>query len=219
MRSKLEIAVYFDLICPWCLIGKRNLETALGLLAESDPGLSVAVDWRSAQLLPDTPVEGVDFAEFYERRLGGRVAVGVRQGQVLEAAKAAGCTIAFEKIRRFPNTARAHRLLQLARTSAGPDGFAALLDRLFAAYFADGLDIGDPEVLTLLAAETGLDPQAARSALDDAAGDGRWRWQAPGVPTFVFDDGAAVSGAYPPATLRDLIRRAAARPASRILAG
>jgi len=132
MSSELAATVYFDLICPWCLIGKRNLETALTMLAQSDPHVTVKVDWRSTQLLPHVPEDGLDFTAFYEARLGGAAAVRARQAQVLAAAREAGCEIAFERILRMPNTAKAHRLLHFAR-SAGPGRFEQLLDRLFQA--------------------------------------------------------------------------------------
>jgi predicted DsbA family dithiol-disulfide isomerase len=211
MPSELTVAVYFDLICPWCLIGKRNLEAAIALLGESDPTLSVKVDWRSAQLLPRLPDDGVDFTVFYEGRLGGAAAVRLRQAQVQAAASAAGCAIVFERIRRMPNTARAHRLLHFARRNGAQDRFERLLDRLFRAYFVDGLDIGDPQILADLAEACGYVADAAKPVVDDTSLDHEWRQQAPGVPFYVFEGGASISGAHPPQTLHQQLRRSAGR--------
>jgi predicted DsbA family dithiol-disulfide isomerase len=208
MSCELAVTVNFDLICPWCLIGKRNLETALTMLERSDPQVTVKVDWRSTQLLPHVPDDGFDFTAFYEARLGGAAAVRARQAQVLAAAREAGCEIAFERIRRMPNTAKAHRLLNFAG-SAEPGRFEQLLDRLFQAHFVDGLDIGDAGVLASLAQACGHDGKTAAKWIQDPRLDSTWRGAAAGVPFYVFGDGAAVSGAHPPATLHEQMRRAA----------
>jgi predicted DsbA family dithiol-disulfide isomerase len=208
MSSELAVTVYFDLICPWCLIGKRNLETAFTMLEQSDPQVTVKVDWRSTQLLAHVPDDGLDFTAFYEARLGGAAAVRARQAQVLAAAREAGCEIAFERIPRMPNTAKAHRLLHFAR-SAGPSRFEQLLDRLFQAHFMDGLDIGDAGVLASLAQACGYDGKTTATRIQDPRLDSAWRGAAAGVPLYVFGDGAAISGAHPPATLHGQMRRAA----------
>jgi predicted DsbA family dithiol-disulfide isomerase len=208
MRSELIIAVCFDLICPWCLIGRHHLQAAVAMMAESDPRVAVRVDWRSVQLLPQIPDEGLDFVEFYDRRLGGPEAVRARQRQVLGAASAAGCEIDFGRIRRMPNTARAHRLLQFARTSGDEVRFERLLDRLFAAHFVEGLDIGDAAVLEHLADGQGYPADAARARMNDTGRDGDWRHDAPSVPLFVAG-GRAIAGAHPPQALQVLMRAAA----------
>ncbi|HEY2751384.1 DsbA family oxidoreductase [Phenylobacterium sp.] len=208
MSCELAVTVYFDLICPWCLIGKRNLETALTMLEQSDPRVTVKVEWRSTQLLPHIPEGGLDFTAFYEARLGGAAAVRARQAQVLSAAREAGCEIAFERIFKMPNTAKAHRLLHFAR-SAGPDRLDQLLDRLFQAHFVDGLDIGDAGVLASLAQACGYDRETMARRIEDPSLDSGWLGAAAGVPLYVFGDGAALSGAHPPATLHAQMRRAA----------
>jgi predicted DsbA family dithiol-disulfide isomerase len=210
MSSELAVTVYFDLICPWCLIGKRNLDNALTMLEQSDPQVTVKVDWRSTQLLPHVPADGLDFTEFYEARLGGAAAVRARQAQVLAAAREAGCEIAFERIVRMPNTAKAHRLLHFARSADEPGRFEQLLERLFQAHFVDGLDIGDGLVLTSLAQACGYDGKTTAMRIQDPSLDSAWRGSAAGVPLYVFGNGAAVSGAHPPATLHGQMRRAAA---------
>jgi hypothetical protein len=111
MRRILNVDVYIDLICPWCLIGKSHLRRALERLAETDPDVDVRVRWHSVQLAPDVAAEGWPFAEFYERRLGGREAAQARQAQVRAAAAQAGVSIDFSRISIFPNSAKAHRLL------------------------------------------------------------------------------------------------------------
>src|SRR5215471_1159588 len=98
MTNNLDIDVFFDLICPWCLIGKHQLRRALAQLAETDPDVRVRVQWHSVQLISDVPEHGLPFAEFYEHRLGNKEAVHARQMQVNVAAAQAGAAIDFSRI-------------------------------------------------------------------------------------------------------------------------
>ena len=164
MPQNLKIDVYVELICPWCLIGKSNLASALKQLADTDPDLSVQVQWHTVQLLPEVPQEGWPFAEFYLRRLGSPEAVRQRQAQVRAAAARAGVEIDFARIERFPNTTLAHRLLAFA--AGQPSVVDAMLDRLFEAYFQRGENIGDIDTLLDIAQELGLDREAAAAWLD-----------------------------------------------------
>jgi len=93
MPAVLHIDVFFDLICPWCLIGKAHLRRAraqLGQFPQSDPPVDVQVNWRAVQLVPNVPDSGWPFSEFFERRLGGRDAVRARQSQDVEATGRGG---------------------------------------------------------------------------------------------------------------------------------
>ena len=164
MTKTLKIDVYVELICPWCLIGKRHLASALAQLADTDPDLRVQVQWHTVQLIPQVPREGWPFAEFYLRRLGSPEAVRQRQAQVRAAAAQAGVEIDFARIERFPSTTLAHRLLAFAASQ--PSVVDAMLDRLFEAYFQRGENIGDIDTLLDIAQELGLDREAAAAWLD-----------------------------------------------------
>jgi predicted DsbA family dithiol-disulfide isomerase len=214
--STLAIEVSFDLICPWCLIGKRHLETAIAHLRGERPELEVAVEWLSMPLIPDTPLAGVPYREFYIARLGSPEAVAMRQAQVRAAAQEAGLALALEKIQAFPNTLLAHRLVQFARQSQGAGAASNLVESLFTRYFLEGEDIGDPQVLREAARACSVDlpvPQDAPLQHDlpwlpampgpQAAG----REAATGVPHFQFNGVAAASGAHPPAVLLRAMRR------------
>ncbi|WP_179400885.1 DsbA family oxidoreductase [Burkholderia guangdongensis] len=223
------IDVLFDFVCPWCLIGKRQLDRALRRLATADRDVRPVVAWHGVQLLPDTPRAGVDYQAFYVARLGSPAAVAARREQVRTVARSAGLELAFERIRVLPNTALAHRVAAYA-ASAGADGLqAALIDRIFSAYFIDGDDIGDPAVLERLAVACGLPADGVRAVLgadangaNGASGASGARIAPPaalrasnGVPTFVFDGAETLSGAVPPdvlvaAACRALVRREAA---------
>jgi predicted DsbA family dithiol-disulfide isomerase len=206
MASALRIDVFVELVCPWCLIGKRQLARALESFAQSDPGVPVQVHWRPVQLIAQVPEQGWPFAEFYLRRLGSPEAVQQRQSQVQAAAAQAGVDIDLSRIQRFPNTARAHRLIEFAAIQR-PASVDALLERLFDAYFRRGEDIGDSATLLVIAQEIGLDGASARPWLETTPPPAR---PAPvtGVPLFVFNGRLSLSGAQPPDTLWSAMRRA-----------
>lgn len=147
--TALAVDFYFDLVCPWCWIGLRQLQSARERLRASH-GLEVEVRWLSFPLLPHLPREGSPYQEFYLRRLGGPAALAHRRAQIQAAGQGIIPRLAFERIRTMPNTVLAHRLLEFAR-QAGAD-IPALLEVLFDAWFTQGRDIGDGAVLQELAA-------------------------------------------------------------------
>nr|WP_254797447.1 DsbA family oxidoreductase [Pseudomonas aromaticivorans] len=210
----MSIEVFFDFICPWCLIGKRQLGRALARLRATRPDVAVTLQWRGVQLLPDLPVAGVPFAEFYLRRLGSEQAVRLRQAQVREAAAAAGEDIDFAHILRMPNTADAHRLLAQAAAIGSAQQVEALLECLFAAYFHNGEDLGDPATLLVAAESCGF---LAAELVDSLHGDGRPFFgeaagmAGGGVPCFVFDRQLTVSGAQSTEVLLGAMHAALAR--------
>lgn len=155
----LNIEMTFDFICPWCLIGKCSLEAALQRLASVRPEWRAQVSWLGMQLLPEVPLQGEPFADFYVRRLGGKRAVRARQAEVRAAARRAGVEIALERIQRMPNTARVHRLFLRAAQLGSTKQQQALLDGLFRAYFQDGEDLGRAETLCAVLRRHGYDPQ------------------------------------------------------------
>jgi predicted DsbA family dithiol-disulfide isomerase len=203
--SPFSIEVSFDLICPWCLIGKRHLDTAIGLLRARHPEVRVEVTWRSHPLMPHIPKQGLPFAEFYLQRLGSAVAVASRQAQVREAARAAGVEIAFDRIKVFPNTLDAHRLVAQVQELGGPARAGAVIDALFDRYFVRGEDIGAASVLAELAAQWGISPREVAESPAPMAARGMH-----GVPYFQFNDTVVVEGAQPPALLIDAMLRALA---------
>lgn len=217
--ATLSIEVFFDLICPWCLIGKRHLETAIAQLHSERPEVRVDVELRSLALIPDVPLAGIPYREFYVKRLGSPAAVAARQAQVQEAALAAGLTLALTRIETFPNTLLAHRVIRFARKECGAQAASALIDNLFTRYFLQGEDIGDSRVLRLALLECGISaPDPVASPLHHDA-----QWLPPlrdpqdpqplgglGVPHFVFKGGHSLSGAQPPAMLLQAMRRSLA---------
>jgi len=200
-KRTLTVEVFFDFVCPWCLIGKRQFDAATQKLAELRPDVRLDVIWRSHALLPDTPVAGLPYQTFYVARLGSPEAVAARRAQVQQAGMAAGIRFAFDRIDVLPNTAKAHA--RVARTGGAQQ--AKLIDRIFTAYFLEGEDIGDEDVLDRLALQCG--PQGGVVDGDEGQRAGG-RYLVPGVPFFVFDGSLALSGAVPSETVLDAMQRA-----------
>lgn len=196
MTRKMNIEVFFDFICPWCVIGKRHLQTAIQKLKQSDPDVVVNIQWRGVQLLPHIPLLGVPFGAFYLQRLGSSTAVRMRQTQVRQAAKAVNVDIDFDQIRRMPNTAMAHHFFANISKVYHSDQSERFLDALFTAYFHHSENIGELATLQKIAMYCGFADEVVESILAkpfvpfisaDTGGKG--------VPYFVFDGGFAMAGA------------------------
>ena len=197
----IGIEIWFDLVCPWCLIGMRHLDTALRIFRHDHPGVAVDLAWHSHPLMPDIPADGFPFADFYLKRLGGSGAVARRQAQVSEAALSAGETIAFDRIARFPNTLAAHRLVARAQWDGGTAKAQELIEALFDAYFVRGKDIGAPSVLAAIAARHGIEAEGpVQPSVPSPVAEH-------GVPLFRFNSTLTIEGAQPPRVLLDALER------------
>ena len=203
----LAVDIHFDLICPWCFIGKRQLDRACERFAREIPAVGMELAWHPVQLLPDVPQEGLPFAVFYEQRLGSAEAVRLRRQQVVRAAADAGLELDLPAIQRMPNTARAHRLLQRVAGTGDRGLHVALLERLFAAYFQQGRDLGAAATLHALALEVGV-PAALAVARDDDIQPLPVGGPVSGVPHFTFDSRLALAGARDADTLFEAMRQA-----------
>ena len=198
MKTKISIEVFFDFICPWCLIGKRQFQIAIQQLKQTHPNVDVNIKWRGVQLLPSMPIDGIPYKAFYLQRLGNKTAVSMRQEQVRQAAKAVGVEIDFERIPRMPNTARAHSIFANAMRLGDSAQHDLFLEGLFSAYFHHSENISDLDVLQKIAMYCGY-PEAQIKELLDApdipfisANTG-----GKGVPYFVFNGSFALAGAHP----------------------
>jgi len=218
-RSTLTVDVVSDVVCPWCYIGKRHLETTLAALQAREPGLAPAVRWHPFQLNPDIAPGGVDRRAYLEAKFGGPARADTIYARVRAAGEAAGLALALDAIRRQPNTRDAHRLIAWAQARDGGTDANPLVERLFRAYFTEGRDIGDRDELARLAADAGMDASAARELLEsgrleeeiDAANVRANALGIGGVPFIIFDGKAAVSGAQPPDVLQEAIAAARRR--------
>jgi predicted DsbA family dithiol-disulfide isomerase len=207
----MPIVVYSDVICPWCYVGKRRLEAAL-----SDPGMPAAVDlaWRPFELNPDMPAEGIE-RRVYRARKFGEARSAELDAAMAETGREVGIAFAFPRMQRTPNTRLAHRLIW----EAGRQGAqGATVNRLFRAYFEEGLDIGSTAVLESLAAEAGLEAEGVKTALTgaeslQAVGELEQQGYAmgiQGVPFFILLAKYGISGAQPPQFWRETLPKVAA---------
>ncbi|MDM0000623.1 DsbA family oxidoreductase [Variovorax sp. J22P240] len=207
MTHALHIDFYLDLVCPWCLIGKRQLDRAVAEFTNVPGNPAVQVHWRSVQLFPDLPVEGLDFEAFYRQRLGSIDAVHARQAQVRAAARRAGTEVHFERIRRFPNTRLAHQMLAYGTEKLSPEMLNALLDALLEGYFQQGADLGDEDSLLAIGSRHEIDPAAWRAWLDH---EHRFPEQnrVSSVPLLVFNRQISLRGAQPQGVLLEAMGEA-----------
>ncbi len=195
----VKLDILSDPICPWCYIGKANLDRAL----EANPEHPFEIEWHPFQLNPDMTPDGMDRREYLETKFGGKEQAVSVYSRIEEAAKAAGLDLDFAGIKRTPNTMDAHRLIHWA----GLEGRQTpVVSALFRAYFQDGRDIGDHAVLLEIAEKVGLDRAMTERLLasdadreDIATRDEHARQRGvTGVPTFVVGSAHVVPGAQPP---------------------
>jgi predicted DsbA family dithiol-disulfide isomerase len=195
----LAVDVISDVICPWCYIGKRRLEKAVAAL---DGQHEVRVRWLPFQLNPAMPREGISRREYRTRKFGSWERSLALDARVIEVGKEDGIQFAFDRIERTPNTLDAHRLIWLAEKQGVQD---AVVEALFRAYFTEGRDISNRQMLLDVVAEAGLDRNKAEARLDGEEGLkalreadqlGR-RNRVEGVPFFVVNGTLSLSGAQP----------------------
>lgn len=205
----VRVEIYSDIACPWCYIGKRRFERGLAQFPDAE---SVEVVYRPYQLDPNATTVASSHREYLDQQYGPDSAR--MDAHVAELGRGEGIAFDFDNAVHV-NTLDGHRLLRLALTEYGPGVQAALKEKLLAARFAEGGNVGDHEQLAEAAAAVGMD--RARAAAFLATDEGRKdvleeiaQALAMGVtvvPTFVFDRRWAVSGAQDPETfLRVLVQ-------------
>ncbi|MBY6115713.1 DsbA family oxidoreductase [Mameliella alba] len=195
----IQLDIFSDPICPWCYIGKAYLDRAL----EANPDHPFQIRWLPFMLNPDMPAAGMDRREYLETKFGGKDGAVRAYLPVEEHAQKAGLSMNLDKITKTPNTIDAHRLIHWA----GIEGRQTpIVSSLFRAYFIEGRDIGDAEVLADVADGCGLDASLVLRLLAsqedrreiverDAAARGMG---VNSVPTFIVAGKHAVPGAQPP---------------------
>ena len=192
----MRIDVFSDTVCPWCFIGKRHLQQAL-----SETGITEAdVHWHAFQLNPDMPAGGRDRKTYLLEKFGPDAEQQIHV-RLQEAGRAAGIEFQFDRISRSPNTLDSHRLIRLAASRGRQD---VMVEALFRAYFIEGRDIGDRQVLAAIARqlELGDDVLAwldSPAEIDTVRSEdiSARRLGITGVPFFIFEQRHALSGAQP----------------------
>jgi predicted DsbA family dithiol-disulfide isomerase len=193
----VQIEVWSDVACPWCYVGTLRLERAV-----EATGLDVTVLYRAFELDPNVPPDGPPLVEYLERKFGDRSRVQASHARLTSAGAELGIDFRWSLMRRA-NTFDAHRLLVWALRTEGPPAQGRLKRALLRAYFEEGRHVADPEVLVEVAAETGLDREAAAAALASGAEADTVRQEEgaahqngiAAVPTFVIEGRWMLQGA------------------------
>jgi len=208
----VRLDIFSDPVCPWCLVGKANLDRALA----DHPGHPFQIQWHPFQLNPDLPPEGVAKRAYLEEKFGGKARVDAIHERLREVARNAGVDMDPDKPSRMPNTLNAHRLIHWAGIEAVQSPIVAALMR---AYWAEGRDSGDPETLADIAGENGMDRDATLRLLQSDADaddiqardlDARQKGVY-AVPTFLIAQQYVVSGAQPTETWSKVIAEIAGK--------
>ncbi len=207
MSERLSIDVVSDVVCPWCYVGKKRLEKALALV----PEVQADIHWRPFQLDPTIPPEGVPRRAYMEKKFGSLDKIAPVHERLTEMGKELGIPFHFSAIEISPNTLDAHRLIRWAFGERQD----AMAEILFRAFFVDGKNLADREVLASLAAQAGFDATEILNALnsdedtDAVIGEiaAAQELGIQGVPFFIFGQKYAVSGAESPEHLASAIRQ------------
>lgn len=194
----MRIDIISDTVCPWCYVGKRQLEQAIS----QRPNADIQIHWQPFQLNPDMPMEGADRTTYWREKFGDEQIIAAMTQRLVDMGQKLGLAFDFDKIQIQPNTLRSHVLLHWQDDQPTQD---KLKEAILNAFFIQGLDIGNDKVLMRMAEQCDLDPDAAREVLRDDS-----RFQAvreldrkaremgvSGVPTFVFDRQSVLVGAQP----------------------
>jgi predicted DsbA family dithiol-disulfide isomerase len=202
----VKLDIITDPICPWCYIGKTLLDRAL----EAEPEHPFEIEWHPFQLNPDMPMEGMDRRAYLERKFGGKKAAVKVYGQIDQHARDVGLELDLGGIKRTPNTLNAHRLIHWAGIEQRQ---SMVVSAMFRAYFKEGRDISDVEVLADLADTCGMDAALIQRLLatdEDLEGvrekdAGFRKMGVNSVPTFIIAGQHAVPGAQSPEMWRKVI--------------
>ncbi|MBV0895052.1 DsbA family oxidoreductase [Microbacterium sp. NC79] len=213
MTEKIQIDVWSDIACPWCYIGKRNLENGIVAASDDADAPQVEITYHSYELSPDTPVDfdgsEIDFLATHKGMPKEKVSEML--DHVTNVAAGVGLEYNFDVL-KHTNTVRAHELLHFAKAAGKQHDMA---ERLMSAYFTEGKHVGEIDSLVALATDAGLDGEAARAALEsqqyladvraDQAQAAQYGIQ--GVPFFVINGKYGVSGAQPADAFAQILRQ------------
>ncbi|MDG4575948.1 MAG: DsbA family oxidoreductase [Defluviicoccus sp.] len=200
------VEIIYDPSCPWCYIGKRQLDAALA----ARPGVRVRRRWWPFLINPDLPSAGLDRVDFLTRKFGSEARVSRLYRAIAHVGRSVRIDFDFDRIDRVPNSLHAHRLVCMAARAGRAD---AAVEALFESHFVRGLDIGNRLVLAHIGASIGLQPTAVTTYLMSDADtelvlEENARAQQlgiNGVPAFVFAGMFVVCGAQDPKALTRML--------------
>lgn len=187
----VNVEIYADIICPWCYIGKKRLDSAFASRRHVTPRYI----WRSFLLNPGMPAEGIDRHAYLHNKFGS--AAAAVYGRIAAAGLDSGIAFNFDKITRTPDSRGVHHVLLSAQ-----DNVEILSEAFYQAYFIEGKDIGEPDIIAAIIDETGVDVDmgtvnstATQRQLEQDLFMAR-QLQLDGVPYFIFAEQYAIAGAH-----------------------
>ncbi len=199
VNNKITIDIVSDVVCPWCYVGKRRLESALDELGNPD---DVEITWHPFQLDPTIPAEGMDRKKYFIKKFGDESRIRQMSEHLTQVGKEAGIDFNLDAISESINTLPLHKLLHVA----GQEGFQPEAEEiLFQAYFSHGKDLKSPKILAELFASYGWDEAKIENILanDDLGYAVRQeinhfqQMGVSGVPFFIINNKYGISGAQP----------------------
>ena len=209
----MQIDVISDVVCPWCFIGKRNLERALETWHAKHPDETPTVRWHAFQLNPQLPDSGVPRKQYLENKFGGPARAKEIYARVSAAGKRVGIDFAFDSIQVQPNTVDAHRLMHYAGEHGKQDEMA---EAIFRRYFVEGADLSSKATLADIAQQAGLNRDEVVTYLAGDADRALVEEQdrraraigVEGVPFFIFNQRLSLSGAQPAEVIVEAMEKA-----------
>ncbi|MHA2099519.1 MAG: DsbA family oxidoreductase [Candidatus Kariarchaeaceae archaeon] len=208
----MKIEVFQDLICPWCRIGNQNLKDAL----KKWVGEPATVQYRTFLLNPGTPENGLTFDDYMKAKGAGNVKYDDFIKPIISAGEKIGLNFNFDGLGKIASTILGHRFLHLL-----PDEKKSkALDLLHLAYFEEGQDISDINILMKIAKDLDMDPELLKNELnedggkEDAIMDFYYAIQVgvKGVPLFIFDNKAVLYGAQSTENILSTMKKAEQLP-------
>ena len=204
----LKIDIVSDIICPWCVIGFRNLKTAM---EELQSELKFEIFWKPYELHPEIPQEGYDKKLYMQQKFGSSNARSPYE-EITKVGESVGFEFNFSKTKRIPNTFMAHRLLWKAEQCNLQN---ELSEALFKAYFTDGLDIGSKEILSNISHSVGMNKENSITFLESKEGGQEVadlemdfiERSIGAVPTYFINDKYIIQGGQEPETFVSFLRK------------
>ena len=208
-----SIAIYSDLICPWCYIGKRRMEEALRQLPAD---MQVSRSWHPFQLNPDMPREGLNRKLYRSKKFGSWERSLAMDAQVAAAGKSVGIEFRYDLQTHTPNTFDSHRLVWLAGNSGVQD---AVVEALFRAYFCEGANFSNQMKLIEVGASAGLDVAELKRFFASEEGVSAVRAEEErarmlgmsGVLLYLINEAVSFYGAQPAETFLEALRTTSAK--------
>lgn len=199
MKKTINIKVASDVVCPWCLVGKKELEIAV---KELNNDYHFDIQFLPFELDPNMNKQGVDFQPYITQKFGDWNRFLQNSSMLVERGKKIGIDFNFQNIKRSPNTFDIHRIIQFAHQFGLQ---ASVKEAYMKAYFEEGIDLTNTQNVTEIATKNGLDEELVLQLLNSNEGvnevhmiqESMRAMGISGVPFFIINDQYGLSGAVP----------------------